>query len=307
VSSVLSARGLGKRYGRRWALNECDLDIPAGHVVGLVGPNGAGKTTLLHLAVGLLRPTAGRIEVLGRAPSDDPVQLARVGFVAQDTPTYARLSVEDHLALGAHMNPGWDDRLAHQRIENLDLDPRQRAGTLSGGQRAQLALTLAVAKRPEFLVLDEPVASLDPLARREFLQSLMEVVAEQGVSVVLSSHLVADLERVCDYLVVLIASRVQVAGEVDELLATHHRLTGPRHDVSSLPGNQTVIEESHTDRQSTLVVRSDGPVLDPSWNVEDLDLEDLVLAYMGQANAGTRKRRRGAGTSASVTQLDAVR
>jgi ABC-2 type transport system ATP-binding protein len=305
VSAVLSAQGLGKRYGRRWALSECDLDIPAGHVVGLVGPNGAGKTTLLHLAVGLLKPTAGRIEVLGREPSDDPAQLARVGFVAQDTPTYARLSVEDHLALGAHMNPGWDDTLAHQRIEDLDLDPRQRAGTLSGGQRAQLALTLAVAKRPEFLVLDEPVASLDPLARREFLQSLMEVVAEQGVSVVLSSHLVADLERVCDYLVVLIASRVQVGGEVDALLAAHHRLTGPRHD--SLPGNQTVIEESHTDRQSTLVVRSDGPVLDPSWNVEDLDLEDLVLAYMGQANAGTRKRRRAAGASASVTQLDAVR
>ena len=159
-------------------------------------------------------------------PSDDPAQLARVGFVAQDTPTYARLSVEDHLAMGAHMNPQWDDAFARQRIDELDLDPRQRAGTLSGGQRAQLALTLAVAKRPEFLVLDEPVASLDPLARREFLQSLMEVVVEHGVSVLLSSHLVADLERVCDYLVVLVSSRVQVAGEVDELLATHHRLIG---------------------------------------------------------------------------------
>jgi len=291
VSSVLSARGLGKRYGRRWALNECDLDIPAGHVVGLVGPNGAGKTTLLHLAVGLLSPSAGTVEVLGNRPSDDPAQLARVGFVAQDTPTYARLSVEDHLALGAHMNPGWDADIARRRIEGLDLDPKQKAGTLSGGQRAQLALTLAVAKQPEFLILDEPVASLDPLARREFLQSLMEVVAEQGVSVVLSSHLVADLERVCDYLVVLVASRVQVAGETDELLASHHRLVGPRHDVDALPRDQYVIEESHTDRQSTLIVRSDGPILDPSWTVEGLDLEDLVLAYMGQANAGTKKRR----------------
>jgi ABC-2 type transport system ATP-binding protein len=297
---------LGKRYGRRWALSECDLDIPSGHVVGLVGPNGAGKTTLLHLAVGLLTPSAGSIEVLANPPSDRPTQLARVGFVAQDTPTYARLTVDDHLALGAHMNPGWDAAVARQRIEDLDLDPKQKAGTLSGGQRAQLALTLAVAKRPEFLILDEPVASLDPLARREFLQSLMEFVAEQGVSVVLSSHLVADLERVCDYLVVLVASRVQIAGEVDDLLGTHHRLTGPRHDVEALPGNQYVIEESHTDRQSTLVVRSDGPVLDPSWTVEQVDLEDLVLAYMGQAGLGTR-RRRGLERDASVTKLGVAR
>jgi ABC-2 type transport system ATP-binding protein len=306
ASAVLSARRLGKRYGRRWALDQCDLDIPAGHVVGLVGPNGAGKTTLLHLAVGLLAPSAGSIEVLGHHPSDDPAQLARVGFVAQDTPTYARLSVEDHLAMGAHLNPGWDESLARQRIDELDLDPRQRAGTLSGGQRAQLALTLAVAKRPEFLVLDEPVASLDPLARREFLQSLMEVVVEHGVSVLLSSHLVADLERVCDYVVVLVSSRVQVAGEVDELLSMHHRLSGPKHDTARLPDDMHVIEESHTDRQSTLVVRCDGPVLDPSWTVENLSLEDLVLAYMGQAGSGTRKRQR-ADVDASVTKLDVAR
>jgi len=308
VSAVLNARRLGKRYGRRWALSECDLEIPAGHVVGLVGPNGAGKTTLLHLAVGLLTPSAGSIDVLGNQPSDNPAQLARVGFVAQDTPTYARLTVNDHLALGAHLNPGWDADVARRRIEDLDLDPKQRAGTLSGGQRAQLALTLAVAKRPEFLILDEPVASLDPLARREFLQSLMEVVAEQGVSVLLSSHLVADLERVCDYLVVLVASRVQVAGEVDGLLASHHRLVGPRHDVGSLPSDIYVIEESHTDRQSTLLVRCDGPILDPTWTVEQLDMEDLVLAYMGQADAGTRRRRnREADADAKVTKLGVAR
>ena len=306
MSAVLSARRLGKRYGRKWALNECDLDIPSGHVVGLVGPNGAGKTTLIHLAVGLLTPSAGSVAVLGNRPSDDPAQLARVGFVAQDTPTYARLTVADHLALGAHMNPGWDAEVARRRIEDLDLDLKQKAGTLSGGQRAQLALTLAVAKRPEFLILDEPVASLDPLARREFLQSLMEFVAEQGVSVVLSSHLVADLERVCDYLVVLVSSRVQLAGEVEDLLASHHRLIGPRHDADALPRDQHVIEESHTDRQSTLVVRSDGPIHDPSWTVEQLDLEDLVLAYMGQAGLGTRRRRNQDG-DANVSQLDVVR
>jgi ABC-2 type transport system ATP-binding protein len=291
VSWVLDAQGLGKRYGRRWALDDCDLQIPSGHVVGLVGPNGAGKTTLLHLAVGLLAPTAGSIEVFGRAPAADPAQLARVGFVAQDTPTYARLTVDDHLRFGVQMNPGWDDALARRRVGELDLDFDQRAGSLSGGQRAQLALTLAVAKRPELLVLDEPVASLDPLARRAFLQSLMEFVADGGVSVVLSSHLVADLERVCDYLIVLVDSRVQVAGEVDELLASHRRLVGPRRDPGSLPSGQEVIEESHTDRQSTLLVRCDGPVLDPAWTVEELSLEDIVLAYMGQASSVRGARR----------------
>jgi ABC-2 type transport system ATP-binding protein len=292
VSWVLDAQGLGKRYGRRWALRDCDLQIPSGHVVGLVGPNGAGKSTLLHLAVGLLAPTAGDIDVLGRAPAADAAQLARVGFVAQDTPTYARLTIADHLHFGAQMNPGWDDALARQRIAALDLDPGQKAGSLSGGQRAQLALTLAVAKRPELLVLDEPVASLDPLARREFLQNLMEFVAEGDVSVVLSSHLVADLERVCDYLVVLVDSRLQVAGEVDDLLGSHRRLIGPRRDPSSLPSGQDVIEESHTDRQSTLLVRCDGPVLDPAWTVEELSLEDIVLAYMGNAGSARRARAR---------------
>ena len=192
-------------------------------MTGLVGPNGAGKTTLLHLAVGLIAPTSGTISVLGQRPASSPGQLGRVGFVAQDAPVYSRLSVADHLRFGAWLNPGWDGELARRRIEQVGLDPRQRAGSLSGGERAQLALTLAMAKRPELLILDEPVASLDPLARREFLQGLMEAVAEQGVSVVLSSHLVADLERVCDYLVVLVASRVQVTGEVSAYLPNRRR------------------------------------------------------------------------------------
>ncbi len=282
VTAVLEAEGLGKRYGRRWALSDCTLSIPSGNVVGLVGPNGAGKSTLLNLAVGLLGPTSGTISVLGAAPANDATQLGRVGFVAQDPPTYSGLSVADHLKFGARTNPSWDNDLALNRIKRLGLDPRQKAGKLSGGQRAQLSLTLAIAKRPEFLVLDEPVASLDPLARREFLQILMETVAEHQVSVVLSSHLVADIERVCDYLIVLVSSRVQLAGELDELLSTHHRLIGPRCDLSSLPENQHVIEESHSDRQSTLLVRSDGPILDPAWTIESLSLEDIVLAYMGQ-------------------------
>jgi ABC-2 type transport system ATP-binding protein len=295
VNAVIEASELGKQYRRTWALRDCTLTIPAGHVVGLVGPNGAGKTTLLRLAAGMLAPTRGTVTVLGARPAEGPAQLARVGFVAQDTPVYARMTVADHLRLGAWLNPGWDDGLARRRIGQLGLNPKQRGGSLSGGQRAQLALTLALAKRPELLLLDEPVASLDPLARREFLRGLMEAVAEHGLSVVLSSHLVADLERLCDYLVVLVASQIRVAGEVSDLLASHHRLSGPRRDPATLPAGQQVIIASHTDKQSSLLVRTDGPILDPAWAVTPVGLEDLVLAYMTRAgqDAPTSRPRLG--------------
>jgi ABC-2 type transport system ATP-binding protein len=286
MTAALEAVDLGKRYGRRWALTDCTLSIPTGRVVGLVGPNGAGKTTLLHLAVGLLEPSAGTISVLGDRAGSGPALLARVGFLAQDSPTYARLTVGQHLRMGEWLNPTWDSAFATSRVEELRLDVHQRAGTLSGGQRAQLALTLAVAKRPQLLLLDEPVASLDPLARRDFLQTLMEVVAAKGVSVVLSSHLVADLERVCDYLVVLVAGQVALTGEVDELLVSHHRLIGPRRDTAAMPANQSVIEASHVDKQSTLLVRTEDPILDPAWTVTPVTVEDVVLAYMRQALDG---------------------
>jgi ABC-2 type transport system ATP-binding protein len=282
VSSAIRTQGLGKRYGSKDALSDCTLDIPAGRVVGLVGPNGAGKSTLLNLAVGMLQPTSGTIEVLGGRPAEGPAQLAKVGFVAQDTPTYGGLSIGDHLRFGAQLNPGWDDALARRRIERLGLEFSQKARKLSGGQRAQLALTLGVAKRPELLILDEPVASLDPLARREFLQDLMEAVAEHELSVVLSSHLVSDLERTCDYLVVLVASRVQLSDDLDTILATHHRLIGPRRDTATLPADQQVITESHTDRQSTLLIRTEAPIADPDWTASRPSLEDIVLAYMGR-------------------------
>jgi ABC-2 type transport system ATP-binding protein len=291
MTAVIQAQGLGKRYGRRWALTDCTLDIPAGRVVGLVGPNGAGKTTLLNLATGMLPPTSGTIKVLGGRPAANPAQLAKVGYVAQDSPTYAGLSVADHLQLGARLNPNWDTALARQRIRRLGLDPTRKAGKLSGGQRAQLALTLGLAKRPQLLILDEPVAALDPLARREFLQGLMEAVVEHALSVVLSSHLVSDLERACDYLIVLVDSRVQVAGGVEELLATHHRLSGPRRDPARLPTDQHVVAASHTDRQTTLIVRTDAPIHDPAWTVSQLSLEDLVLAYMHTPTDTGRNRR----------------
>lgn len=278
--TVLTARGLGKKYKRKWALTGCTLEIEAGHVTGLVGPNGAGKSTLLNIASGMLEPTTGSIEVCGGTPGSGPDQLAKVGYVAQSTPVYTGLTIEEHLRLGAHLNPRWDATLAAKRIERLGLDPKQHAGKLSGGQRAQLALTLGIAKRPELLLLDEPVAALDPLARREFLQDLMEAVAEHGLSVVMSSHLVNDLERVCDHLVVLVDSQVRVIGEVEQLLATHHRLSGPRRDVGTLPADQFVVSETHTDRQTTVLVRTEAPILDPAWTVARIGLEDLVLEYM---------------------------
>ena len=293
MTVALATAGLGKRYGRRWALSDCTFELPAGRVAGLVGPNGAGKTTLLHLAVGLIEPSEGSISVLGEEVAATAAQLARIGFVAQQTPLYASLSVEDHLLLGSALNPGWDAAFARERIARLGLDRTQRAGTLSGGQRAQLALTLALAKRPEVLVLDEPVASLDPLARRELLQGLMEFTVEHAPTVVLSSHLVADLERVCDYVILLTNGRVQLSGEIDELLATHRRLTGPRRDIALLPASQEAIEATHTDRQSTLLVRTEEPILDPAWTVEEVSLEDIVLAYMGRPEPSAELARIG--------------
>jgi ABC-2 type transport system ATP-binding protein len=290
MNAAVETTALTKRFGRKWALQNCTLSIPAGKVVGLVGPNGAGKTTLLQLVVKLLEPTSGTISVLGGRAGEGRAELQRVGFVAQDSPTYAHLSVGQHLRMGAYLNPSWDRGVAQSGIDKLGLDLRQKTGSLSGGQRAQLALALAIAKRPELLVLDEPVASLDPLARREFLQSLMEVVAMHGVSVVLSSHLVADLERVCDYLIILVASRVQLAGEVSDLLGSHHRISGPRRDPTKLPSSQKVIEETHTDRQSTFLVECDEPVLGPAWTVTQVTLDDLVLAYMSRGRDIERRQ-----------------
>jgi ABC-2 type transport system ATP-binding protein len=278
--SAIVADGLGKRYGRRWALRGCTLEVPEGSVVGLVGANGAGKSTFLHLTVGLLEQSEGSLDVLGGRPGSDAAQVAKVGFVAQDAPVYGALSVADHLRLGARMNLGWDDVAAQDRIRALGLDLRQRAGKLSGGQRSQLALTLAMGKRPELLVLDEPVSSLDPLARRIFLADLMELMADHKPTVVLSSHLLSDVERVCDHLILMTDGQVQLVGTVDDLLAQHKVLTGPRRDERSLPSDQLVVRASHTDRQTTVVVRTTAPILDPAWVVSDIGLEELVLAYM---------------------------
>jgi ABC-2 type transport system ATP-binding protein len=279
MTAVLEASRLGKRYRRTWALRDCSLALPEGRVVALVGPNGTGKTTLLHLAVGLLAPTVGEVRVFGAPPANRPQVLARVGFLAQDKPLYSGFTVAEMLRYGERLNSGWDQAVADRWLERFDLPPDRRVGQLSGGQRTQLALALVLAKRPRLLLLDEPMADLDPLVRHDLTRLLMETVAEDGLTVVLSSHVLAELATVCDYLVLLATGRVQLAGDSEVLLAGHKLLVGPRRDLSRV-GPHQVVEASHTQRQTTLLVRTTGPIHDPTWAVHDVGLEQLVLAYM---------------------------
>ncbi|MGH8877285.1 MAG: ABC transporter ATP-binding protein [Stackebrandtia sp.] len=283
MEPALETDRLGKRYRKHWALQDCSLTVPSGRVAALVGPNGAGKTTLLHLAVGLLRPDSGQVRVFGQPVHNNPEVLPDIGFVAQETPLYRDFTAAELVTMGGKLNrKRWDTALAHQRLAQLGIPPDRKVGKLSGGQRAQVALALALAKQPRLLLLDEPVASLDPLARREFLQTLMGSVADTGTTVVLSSHLLADVERVCDYLITLNESEVLLSGAVDELLAEHRQLVGPRHDGGPIPGVAKVLRARHTDRQSTLLVRTDGAIDETVWTVHDVSLEDVILDYLAQ-------------------------
>jgi len=279
VTVALEATGLGKRFGKRWALQDCTFELPAGSIAGLVGPNGAGKTTLLHIAVGLLEQTSGSIRILGENPGNERV-LSRVGFVAQDTPLYKYFSVDEMISFGARMNSSFDIAFVHERMSRLEIPLDQRAGSLSGGQRAQVGLALALAKRPQILLLDEPLASLDPLARREFLQTLMEGVTDTEVTVLLSSHLLTDLERVCDHMMVLARGRFRLIADTNDILKNHKLLIGPRERAGAISGVEQVLHQSATDRQATLLVRTNGPIIDPSWMVNQVSLEDVVLAYL---------------------------
>jgi ABC-2 type transport system ATP-binding protein len=285
ASAVIQARRLSKRYRKVTALSEATITVPEGRISALIGPNGAGKTTLLRLLTGLARPTSGEVAVLGTSPRQDPGFLAGIGFLAQEIPLYRRLSAEDHIGVGAHLNPRWDAASARQRLKALSIPLGQAVGTLSGGQRAQVALALTLAKRPRLLLLDEPVAALDPLARRHFLATLAEAVAGGGLTVVLSSHLVADLERVCDHLILLAASRVQLCGDIDTVLAEHQVLVGPRKDTTAIEKAHTLVQAVRTARQTTLLIRRNGPLIDPAFEAADVGLEELVLGYMGQDGA----------------------
>jgi ABC-2 type transport system ATP-binding protein len=283
---ALETERLGKRYGRKWALRDCTFKVPIGCITGLVGPNGAGKTTLLHLAVGLQRPTTGTVNVFGYDPSRQTGQvLAKVGFVAQEHPLYKTFRVEEMLTVGRKLNATWDQGLALRRLKQLGIPLRQRIGKLSGGQQAQVALVMTLAKRPEMLLLDEPTASLDPLARREFQQTLLDAVMEDGLSVIVSSHIVTDLERFCDHLVILSASQVQVVDTVEHLLRSHKLLIGPRDRAQTRTSAYTVVTASEAGRQCTLLVQAHAPLLDPAWEVRDVSLEEIILAYLSQSNA----------------------
>jgi ABC-2 type transport system ATP-binding protein len=280
--AVIETSGLSKRYRGVTALSEATITVPEGRISALVGPNGAGKTTLLRLLAGLARPTAGHLTVLGRVPGQNPDFLASIGFLAQEIPLYRRFSAADHIRIGAHLNSGWDGAAVQHRLRDLSIPLDQAAGTLSGGQRAQLALALTLAKRPRLLLLDEPVAALDPLARRQFLAHLAEAVADTGLTVVLSSHLIADLERTCDHLILLAAARVQLCGDIDTLLSEHQVLIGPRKDTTAIERDHTLVHAVRTSRQTTMLVRGGAPVIDPAFESADVGLEELVLGYLGQ-------------------------
>ncbi len=283
--NVVEARGLGKRYGRTWALRECSLAIPAGHVAALVGPNGAGKTTLLNLAVGLLAPSEGELTVLDGRPAGSPAALDGVAFVAQDTPLYKNLSGADMLHLTRNLNRHFDRAYAETRLAELGIPLKRKAGKLSGGQQAQLALTLALARHPRLLVLDEPVAMLDPIARHDFMATVLTAAADDGVSVVLSSHVLAELERVADYLILMSLGRVQVAGEVDDLLANHRMLTGPAAEAATY-ADRPVVHVRRGEAQAHLLVRAsaDDPV-PPGWEAHPVGLEELALGYLREPGA----------------------
>ncbi|MFB8081643.1 ATP-binding cassette domain-containing protein [Streptomyces sp. NPDC056013] len=266
---ALEADLLGKRYGagtRGWALRECAFALPTGRVCALVGPNGAGKSTLLALAAGLLRPTEGSI----KAPARE-----HLAYVAQDKPLHPRLTVADTLRMGRELNPDrWDDAAARRALADT-LDPRAVVRTLSGGQRTRVALALALGKRPELLLLDEPMADLDPLARHQLMGLLMADAAERGTTVLMSSHILTELEGACDHLLLLHGGRIRLDGPVDELLSAHTLLTGPVADLAP----HTVVESRTTGRQLTALIRREGPLEGP-WETRDPSLEDLLLAHL---------------------------
>jgi ABC-2 type transport system ATP-binding protein len=283
--NVIEATGLGKRYGNTRALRECSLTVPEGHVAALVGPNGAGKTTLLNLAVGLVAPSEGRLTVLGVCSPGSLAALDGIAFVAQDTPLYKNLSVADMLHLTRNLNRRFDQAYAEGRLSELGIPLKRKAGKLSGGQQAQLALTLALARHPRLLVLDEPVAMLDPIARHDFMATVLTAAVDDGVSVLLSSHVLAELERVADYLIVLSLGRVQVAGEVDDLLASHRVLTGPTAEAATF-ADWPVVHVSRGEAQAHLLVRTTENRPVPSgWEAHPVGLEELALAYLREPGA----------------------
>ena len=278
MSALLDTSALGKRYRRTWALRDCTLTIPEPSIVGIAGPNGAGKSTLLGLAVGMLEPTEGAVTVCGRDPRRDPAALADIGYVAQGAPLYRGFTVGEMLDFARISNPRWDQPLATELLARSS--SATQVSALSPGERAHLALALALGKRPALLLLDEPFARLDPLASRELLRLLMEGAAEIGSAVVVATRVLTDIERVCERVVLLGHGHVGLDGTVEELLASHRLLTGARRPLGRIRGVEEIVRERSSGRQLTLLVRTNGPVADPTWSVEQIGLEELLLAYM---------------------------
>jgi ABC-2 type transport system ATP-binding protein len=280
--NVIETTGLGKAYGKSWALRDCKLDIPEGHLAALVGPNGAGKSTLMNMIAGLAVPTEGTVTVLGGYPAGSPRALDSIAFVAQDAPVYQNLSVSDMIHLTRNLNRRFDSDYATARANELAIPLRRKAGKLSRGQQSQVALTLALARKPRLLILDEPLAALDPLARQDFMATVMTAMADNGVSVLLSSHAISDLERFADYLVILSHGALAAAAETDDLLADHRVLTGPADEADRLARTLTVVQDKRAAAQAHLLVRTADPgdPVPPGWEAHPVTVEELVLAYL---------------------------
>ena len=287
-AAALAADGLGKRYKRGWALKDVTFELPRGRVSALVGPNGAGKSTLMALATGLLTPTTGTLRVLGDTPGRGGTHPG-LAFLAQDKPLYRRFTVEEMLRAGRALNAEWDQTYARRLVDAAGVPVRARVSTLSGGQRTRVALAMALGRRPELIVLDEPLADLDPLAREEVMQALMEEVAETGMTVLLSSHVLADLEGICDHLLLLAGGRVRLAGDVEDLVAGHRLMIGPAQGAEGSFQDEIVVESRSTQRQATVLVRGTGPAMPRGWEAHEPTLEELALAHLRAARPTAHK------------------
>jgi ABC-2 type transport system ATP-binding protein len=276
---ILTTRDVAKRYGRRtWALTGIDLDVPAGGVTALVGPNAAGKSTLIKTWVGFERPTRGQVTVAGIDPwKDRSAALAHVSYVPQSPALYDALTVDDHLELAVQLRPGFDRAYARERLDRLGIPVAQSARSLSGGQQAQVALALALGTRAEILLLDEPLASLDPLARREFLHVVTDAVRSGGQTALLSSHIVTDVEQACDRLIVLGVGRVLLHDTVTNALATHAISTG------DVPGAERIGDFADPAGARLTLVRASAQPDAEGGVVRAATLEEVVLGYLASS------------------------
>ena len=291
---VIETEALTKRFRRRTALSECSLSVPRGRVVALVGPNGSGKTTLLRLLAGLSRPTEGRVSVFGEEMSMSNTDLrSRVGYLDQDRPLYERWRVREILEFGRRTNPAWDADFAAQHLARLDIDLESLVKNLSGGQRAQVALAVCFAKRPDLVLLDEPASALDPVARQDLLQNITELFADNEASVLMATHAIDDVSAICDYVIILSKSRVVLSEDLDYVLESHRLLSRGVDDGVPVPRGATVLDERRTTREITYLVRLGMPMERDGWRIERPTFNEIAIAYL-------RDRPRTSSTSSAI-------